>query len=607
MTHIAEAFSTEYDSLAVPSGRVEVFVEGALCEGLELVEMVRAAWPDFGRASLRVRATDLSLVPGQIEDRFPMAARVSLRQVFNGAGPQVVPADLTLFVGQIEGMETRIGPDGEVVQLIARDFSGVMERVSVYGRCVDDGAESCLFLLGLDTTFNPGGRGNAAVEPIAVNGQTCLMFSTCDAQAKPWTCADVINYLLSVYVPASQLHRPALEQLLALTRGRFVRDLDLSGLSLLNAVHRCCEVAGLQFGFAPRLVETGPSQAIVFYRNGRGRAVELNCQPSGEALSLSRTNIASLQGQRSLYPVTHQYIGQGDFKVYEATFELVKAWDPALEATDYNLFCPSTNPEFHGVRDVYRKWCLNEAGDYSGPPYNRGPTYDFTSVFESGGYVRQHRRFWPTLSADTQGKSLGYLLEVSFDGGLQWWLYFHAFNNLLDECGIWLSSDQLDVDTWVAALKGILRFRITASVVSDERLTCTVADGPVGSTVPVVDHLITLPRQFRYRKVSGHSVLRGRAEGFGPPNETDDSAALHDFVRQQAAASAATVETIDLQTPTLALHFQPGDRVTANPDSRDLLSCRRDPRSLIWIDRVRVDFTNQCTHLKIVRRRPSDL
>lgn len=269
---------------------------------------------------------------------------------------------------------------------------------------------------------------------------------------------------------------------------------------------------------------------------------------------------------------------------------------------NYYTFCPSTNPEFHRVRDVYRKWCLNEAGDYTCQPYDRGQPYDLTGVFEGGTYVRRRRRFWPTLSTDSQGRSLGYSLEVSYDDGLNWWQYSHAFNNLLDECGIWLSGDQLDVDTWVAALKGTLRFRVTAALVSDERLICIVANGPVGSTAPVVDHVLTLTRRFQYRKVSAHSVLAG-AEGFGKPNVVDDTGALYEFVRQHASVSVPIIETVDLQTPALALHFEPGDRVTSGPDRRDLLSCQRDNRSLVWIDLVQMDFRNQCTRLKLVRQR----
>ena len=160
------------------------------------------------------------------------------------------------------------------------------------------------------------------------------------------------------------------------------------------------------------------------------------------------------------------------------------------------------------------------------------------------------------------------------------------------------------MDTWVAVVKGFLRFRITASVISDERLTCIVADGPVGATIPVVDHVLTLPRQFKYRKVSAQSLLAPASPaGSGRPDEADDSAALHQFVRQQATAAPAIAETIDVQTPSLLLHFQPGDRAVSSPESRDLLSGRRDNRSTTWIERVHMDFRNQCTNLHLIRQR----
>ncbi|MHC4805431.1 MAG: hypothetical protein ACYTBX_04100, partial [Planctomycetota bacterium] len=366
----------------------------------------------------------------------------------------------------------------------------------------------------------------------------------------------------------------------------------------------CCERISLRFKFVPCLVSTGPGQAIVFYKDGTGRTVELNCQRSGEQFSISKTNIAGLHSRKNLFPVTHRYIGQGDFKVYEATFELVKAWDGGLEDTNYDKFSPSTNPDFYQVKDVYRKWCLNEAGHYSGAPYNQGDAFDFSKIFQSGNFAHSRRRFRPTLTTDKQGKSLGYFLQVSFDDSSHWWQYFHAFNILLDECGVWLSSDRLDVDTWVAALKGVLKFRITASVVSDERLSCVVADGPVNSTAPVVEHIITLPRQFKYRKVSDRSIFAGAGnEGLGEPDEIDDSDALYEFIRHRAATSSEAVETIDIQTPYLVFDYRIGDRVTTSPESRDLLACMSDNRSRRWIERVQMNFEKQYTNLKIVRQR----
>jgi hypothetical protein len=601
-------FAPESERLALPAATITVDLDGVPCGDLEPVELVRSSWPEFGWARLAYNPSGQSnperMALERLEDRFGMGRTICLSQCYSRIPPGVATAHLPVFVGQIEGMEVATDGGSESVAIVARDYSAVLRRITVYGRHVLQGTGSTSLWSGLETTFNPGGQANASVGMVTHEGKTYAAFCANAAAAASWGCAEVMSYLLGAYLPTGCLYWPGLDQLRALTDRRRVRDLDVTGLSLLEALHRCCLSAGLQFQFAPRLVETGPRQAIVFYPNGRGRTVELNCQPVGDRLSVSRTNIAALRSAREFYPSTHRYIGQGDFKTYEATFELVKAWDPALEETDYAKFSPSTNAQFYQVRDVFRKWCLNEAGDYTAAPYSQGEPFNFSKIFDGASHLTRRRRFWPSLSTDKQGRSLGYVLEVSWDDGMHWWEYVHGFNNLMDECGVWLSSDQLDVNTWVAAMKDGLRFRITASVLSDERLTCIVADGPVGSTVPVVDHVMTLPRQFRYRKVTRHSALsQVTPEGLGQPDEVDDTDALGEFVHRHAEVSGRVFETTDIQTPALVLHVWPGDRVTSSPDSRDLLSTRRDNRSLVWIDRVQVDFRKQRTGIRTCRQR----
>jgi hypothetical protein len=167
-----------------------------------------------------------------------------------------------------------------------------------------------------------------------------------------------------------------------------------------------------------------------------------------------------------------------------------------------------------------------------------------------------------------------------------------------------LSSDRLDIDTWVAALQDSLRFRITASVISDERLSATLADGPLHSTAPVLEHVITLPRQFKYRKVSDQSIFAATTDqSLGTPDEVDDSDALYQYVRHTAAALPEVIETFDIQTPSLMFDCQLGDMVTTSLESRDLLSYRSDNRSTSRIVRVQMDFKKQCTNLRIVRQR----
>jgi len=616
MSNRIDFFQSTQTRLALSAASVSILVDGMLCPALEPVEIIRGGWPEFSWARLAYNPGAYGVsdwtAAEEIETLFAMGKSIHIHQYFNGIPPGAAAFNFPIFHGQIENIETRLTADGEKVEIVARDFSANLKRVSVYGQRLTEASNSSVFLAGLDTIFNPDGRANANPEPIEVNGKSYTTFCAEPSQGKLWSYAEVIDYLLSEYLTADQLQTPDIGQLRTLTENQIVRDLDVTGLNLIEALHRCCERIGLRFKFVLRLVPTGPDQAIVFYKSDTGRTAELNCQrrkvsPSGqigEQLSISKTNIARLHSKKSFWPITHKYIGQGDFKTVEATFDLIKAWDSSLEDTCYDTFSPSTNPDFYQVKDVYRKWCLNEAGDYSGAPYNQGEAFDFSRIFGSSNFARRSRRFRPTLTTDKQGNSLGYFLQVSFDDGLHWWQYLHAFNILLDECGVWLSSDQLDVDTWVAALKGVLKLRMTASVISDERLTCIVSDGPVNSTAPVVEHIITLPRQFKYRRVSSRSIfVNSSDDSLGCPNEVDDSDALYEFLRHRAAISSETIETVDIQTPFLAFDFRVGDKVCTNPESRDLLACRSDNRSKSWVERVQMDFEKQCTNLKIVRQR----
>jgi hypothetical protein len=608
MSNKIDFFQSEQRQLSLPAASVSILVDGILCPDLELIEIVRSGRPEFGWAKLAYNpaahtGTDVKAAEDFVNE-FASGKTVCVRQYYNAYLCSSAVFGLPIFSGQIESIETRRTADGEKLEIIARDFSVNLKRLSVYGQRLAKADGSSIFLAGLDTIFNPDGKGNANQTAIVLDGKSYTVFCGESIQSRLWTYAEVINYLLCEYAPAGQLKTPSFSRLQALTENHIVRDLDVTGLNLTEALNRYCERIGLKFKFVPRMADNGPGQAIVFYRAGTGRVVELNCQPAGQQFSISKSNIAEIHSMKKFWPVTHRYIGQGDFKTYEATFELIKAWDAGLEQNNYDILSPSTNPNFCISKDVYRKWCLNEAGQYSSPPYNQGDAFDFSQIFESSNFVHRHRRFRPALTTDVQGHSLGYFLQVSYNGGQSWWQYLHAFNILLDECGVWLSSDRLDMDTWAAALQGSLRFRITASVVSDERLTAAFTNGPVNSSAPVVEHVMTLPRQFKYRKVSDQSILtEATSQIFGKPDEADDSVALYEFVRQTAATSSEVIETFDIQTPSLMFDYRLGDIVSTSPESRDLLACRSDNRSISRIVRVQMDFEKQCTNLKIVRQR----
>lgn len=602
MANRIDFYQAEIRKTAVPGGGAFVFIEGRLCENIEVVEISRGGFGEYGSARMAQKTDDggqKTEERGQ-ETRDTIGKEVSIKWIYNPLNPAGGAEGVVIFAGQVERIEKKTGPDGVSVEVVARDFSATLEKVTVFGRHIRDIDGREVFIEGQKTVFNEDGQPNACEEMIENKGSEIRLFAADSKEARYWNFAEVIRHLLCEYLPAGQLIVPEQQRLEALTSEAAVRDLDVTGLSLLKAIEKCCEQAGLKFKFAPRLSETGPKQAIVFYKRDTGKSVELNLQKAGERFGISKTNIWKADSEK-VTPVTNRYIGVGDNKVYEATFELVKAWSPADESSDYDEFSPSTNPDFYKVKDVWRKWCLNEAGDYTGEPFEQGQAYDFTFIFETGKYVHKRRRFWPAISCDTMGKSLGYFLEVSMNSGSTWQQYEWAFNNLTDECGIWLSSDKLDETLWNALLAGTVRMRLTASVSSDEKLSCFIADGPAGGTTPVIERIIDSGSSFKFRKVTGKSIFAGNG-AIGKADERNDSAQLNQLVRQKDESQKAGIETFDITTPYLDIGFEVGDKVISNPDMRDIFP-KANGRSAAVIENVRMDFRKQTTELKVVRRR----
>jgi hypothetical protein len=601
MTNRVDFYQAEMTKTAALGGGAVAFIEGRLCANLEVIEIAKGGTGEYGSARMSCNTSDRKTRAGSPCHEIEIGKEIIIKRLYNPLNPAGGAEGLVIFAGQVEGIEKRTGPDGENVEVIARDFSETLERVTVFGRHIRDIDWREVFIESARTVFNEDGEPNACNEMIEDKGGEVRLFAADSKEARYWNCADVIRHLLFEYLPAGQLIVPEQQRLEALTSEATVRDLDVTGLSLLGAIEKCCGQIGLKFKFVPRLDETGPKQAIVFYKRDTGSSVELNLQQAGERLGISKTNIWKSDSEK-VTPVTSRYVGLGDNKVYEATFELVKAWSPADESSDYDEFSPSTNPDFYKVKDVWRKWCLNEAGDYTGEPYEQGEAFDFTFIFETENYVHKRRRFWPAISCDTMGKSLGYFLEVSYDSGSTWEQYEWALNNLTDECGIWLSSDKLDETLWNALLSGTVRMRITASVSSDEKLSCCIVDGPVGGTTPVIEQIIDAGSSFKFRKVTDKSIFAGN-DSIGKADERNDLAQLNQFIRQKAESNRAAIETFDITTPYLDIGFEVGDKVISNPDMRNIFQTTNSSRSTAVIESVKMDFRKQFTESRIVRRK----
>jgi len=175
--------------------------------------------------------------------------------------------------------------------------------------------------------------------------------------------------------------------------------------------------------------------------------------------------------------VVNKSISLGENTVYEATFELVPAWGDAdfvswIFDGDDKLFYDNSEiadllkgdsdpddktyytsyhvlgSDFNSMRNVGRKWALNEKGDYTSSDYDRGMPFDFATVLTGQGLSNDSIGYWPRLmseclATDAQGNPIKYAAEFSVDGGESWHALDCRIEILTNEFGIYISEPNL--------------------------------------------------------------------------------------------------------------------------------------------------------------------
>jgi len=312
MLNRVDFYQGECKDLAIPGGRCEVFVEGAACPFFEVVEIVREGWPKFGQALLRYNPAAVDTPQGesieQAERTVAMGKQLGICRLVNTGIGEVRIEPVWIFVGRVEKTRMNLGSKEQVLEIIAKDISARLNRKTVHGRRVATGGGESTFSDGLEAVFNKNSLPNASKESVKHNCTSYTAFAGDGQEAKYWSTAEVLEYLLSEYVVYGQLQAPPVSFIEALTGEKAADELDVEGKSVLEALQDCCEQARLKFTFRPRQDEAGPGEQIVFYRPGEDRSVELNLQYAGEKLSISRTNVCELESERRNEPADSEVI-----------------------------------------------------------------------------------------------------------------------------------------------------------------------------------------------------------------------------------------------------------------------------------------------------------
>jgi len=516
---------------------VLVEVDGLPAPWLELVEVTRSTGAKgiTGRFRVLPHAWEVTSRFEEIATVVQPGQRVTVRMFASNGIVPVGQIMWPVFAGVVCRGQASIASASEDVEIAACDNLSYQNTNAINGMRVVGNMTENIFIPSSQVVFNPDGEPNASRMEYDIAGKQYRVFELNESKAVYWTYASSLTYLAAEGLALSIYDDGSLVGLEKLTEGQVLRDLEVTGLTSLAAMERLCERAGLGYCIAQVPVgDRDVKDVLQFYRRGEGRRTFLRHQRAGEKLDLAQTNVAQCRLQTNRPAETICVIGRGAAKRFEATFELVGGWDPSLEENNYDLYSPATNANFRTVRDVFRKWVLNEAGDYTNEPFNRGAAYDFSSVFGNANYNAHRRRFFPCLSTNAAGASLGYYLEVSYDGGQTWLEYDGAFDHLLNECGVYLNSSQMDMVMWYAIKKGLLRFRITATVEADESLEAMVYDGPQHSVRPVRTYVVELGHEFQYRQVTAASIFHNsQGEEFGRPDECDDRESMRGLLRDR--------------------------------------------------------------------------
>jgi len=429
-----------------------------------------------------------------------------------------------LFEGYVDGPAFTYSPGEEQAGFWAADRSASLLAHRVHGQYVEGSRASPLWRNGIDLVFNPDGRPNMADAPYdPPQGRSCRLFAAPDAGgADHWTADQAANYLVSFYADAAWLGLPTAAELTKRFGDEVLENVRVEGRTLLEALEQLGRRTGLRATVALSRRASGElARSLVFVGRGLGRRLSLYHQMPGETFTLARTAMEAADVEIAWADAPAELRLAADVKLYESTFDLVPGWNPASEGQQRETYRRSGNPGFADVADVYRKWVLNEAGDYTGAPYSAGPAYDFASLFGSSEYLTRRRRFLPTVSTDAAGESYGVYVEVSYDGGATFSRFRGPVRVLRDECGVYLASDQLPPELFHAAERDDLAVRASASVESDARLGIVVERPGLQADHRGRRIWMDVSDQYHWRKVDADSIFCG-----GPSREVDDTERL---------------------------------------------------------------------------------
>lgn len=242
-----------------------------------------------------------------------------------------------------------------------------------------------------------------------------------EEEPKEWRLLDIVQYLCWALNPDQAFIRnPTLAELelafgrLAKSKAEAVRDFRVrNGNYLPDVLDDLLNPRG--YAWFVRHERLG-RRKLAFFRRGEGTGGKLTIDmgKAGGVLEPTQHNCCGAGLRFDAAACVNRVRVLGSRMRVEVTVELVRAWPAekdSLREDVPQLSKSEDNLQFDAVRDVWRKWALNESGDYTGlrtdiEGYFKLPDYIGQTGFDDA-WVPRRREFLPTLTLGSDGKPIG--------------------------------------------------------------------------------------------------------------------------------------------------------------------------------------------------------
>lgn len=297
-----------------------------------------------------------------------------------------------------------------------------------------------------------------------------------------------------------------------------------------------------------------------FYKRGTGPKVSLRLQRPGETIDATKTNVGNLTIDYNVVELANRITVKGHAVQREGTFPLLLGWP--TDENDIDLAALERGqPDADAHPHAYRKFVLNEAGDYN--DINDLQTLvdplDLSDLFDEA-FIKRRRKLLPCISthphaddpdsyriyvqwwdetaedaATADWEILGWQPPADDPG---WTKVKTPFSVLEKEAGI-LFESPLPPEELHALItdpdRNKLFLRVTATLEGDSRISHTVerrTSSPNGRDLELV---LDMPNKFFDRRLMRigplASVLNG-APRTGDPDEKDDTNKIEQYAEE---------------------------------------------------------------------------